>query len=152
MIDDLDRKVLGLLQADATLTNNQLAEAINVSVSQAGRRKHRLEQEGYIKGYRAHLDPLRLGLSIEAFVEVSLSWHAADAAQAFHAALTDRPEIVGAWTLTGQADYLLHVFCRDLAGLNVLVHDFLLRQEMVSKVESKIVMQPVLSDGVLPLR
>ena len=151
MLDQIDRKLLELLQSDASLTNAQLAERINTSVSQAGRRKLRLEQEGFITASRAQLDPERLGLSIEAFIELSLNWHDADLVEPLHTVLRDQPEIVEVWALTGQADYLLRVYCRDLKQLNRLVHDVLLRHKVVAKVESKIVMNQVKSGGALPI-
>ncbi|MGB1148302.1 MAG: Lrp/AsnC ligand binding domain-containing protein, partial [Alphaproteobacteria bacterium] len=68
-----------------------------------------------------------------------------------HTVLRDQPEIVDVWALTGQADYLLRVYCRDLKQLNRLVHDVLLRHKVVAKVESKIVMNQVKSGGALPI-
>ena len=151
MLDRIDQKILRILQVDATLTNGELAERINTSVSQASRRKHRLEQEGYIVAYRAQLSPERLGLGIEAFIEVALSWHSADTVQPFHKLLQEQAEVIDVWTLTGQADYLVHVFCADLKQLNHLVHEVLLRNDVVSKVESKIVMGQVKAHGTLPI-
>ena len=143
MIDQTDRKILRLLQQNSALTNAELAQHINTSVSQAGRRKHRLESEGYIVGHRAQLSPEHLGLGIEAFIEVALSWHNTDTIRPFHTLLQDRDEIIGVWALTGQADYLLRVYCTDLKQLNHLVHEVLLRNSAVSKVESKIVMSQI---------
>lgn len=151
MFDQTDRQILQLLQADATLTNAELAERINTSVSQASRRKIRLEKDGFIAGHHAQLDPERLGLDIEAFVEVALSWHNTDTIGPFHQMLQDREEIVGVWTLTGQADYLLHVYCSNLKQLNHLVHEVLLRHNAVSKVESKIVMSQIKTQQALPI-
>ncbi len=151
MIDPIDQKILRLLQANATLTNAELAERINTSVSQAGRRKHRLEKEGYIISHRAQLSPEHLGLGIEAFIEVALSWHNTDTSHSFHLLLQEQDEVIGVWSLTGQADYLVHVFCTNLKQLNHLVHEVLLSHSAVSKVESKIVMEQIKADRGLPI-
>ena len=151
MLDQIDQKILRLLQMNAALTNAELAERINTSVSQAGRRKHRLDKEGYIIASRAQLNPERLGLNIEAFIEVALSWHNTDTSHSFHELLNDQEEVIGVWTLTGQADYLVHVFCADLKQLNNLVHEVLLRHSAVSKVESKIVMSQIKTHQGLPI-
>ena len=88
-----------------------------------GRRRQRLESEGYIVGYSARLDPSRVGLTVQAFVQVQMVNHAADTAKSFATLIETRPEIISAWTLTGEADYLLRVFCDDLPALNTLIHD-----------------------------
>jgi len=66
--------------------------------------------------------------------------------------LSTRPEIVAAWTLTGEADYMLRVFCSGLKGLNILVQDVLLPLPMVLRVQSRIVMDQTKADAPLPTR
>ena len=65
MLDDMDTRLLAALQKDAHLTSQQLGARLNLSPSQAGRRRQRLEVEGYIEGYTARLDPARLGLNVQ---------------------------------------------------------------------------------------
>lgn len=75
-MDDTDLRLLTALQRDAHLTAEELGALLNLSPSQAGRRRQRLEAEGYIEGYRARLSPTRLGLSVQAFVSVQMATHA----------------------------------------------------------------------------
>ena len=81
-LDEFDRKLLRLLQQDGRLTNNELSQKINLSASQCSRRRTRLEQEGYIKGYRAHLDREKLGIGIVNLITVTLATHNRDNASA----------------------------------------------------------------------
>jgi DNA-binding Lrp family transcriptional regulator len=151
MLDDIDIRLLTALQKDAHLTAQQLGEQLHLSASQAGRRRQRLEAEGYIEGYTARLDPARLGLNVQGFVQVHLGTHGPDHSASFARLLATRPEIVSAWTMTGDADYLLRVYCEDLPSLNRLIHDVLLRHPVVARVHSQIVMDQLKKDGPLPI-
>ncbi|CAN5664753.1 Lrp/AsnC family transcriptional regulator [soil metagenome] len=151
MLDSLDHRLLAALQSDAHLTAQDLAERLPLSASQIGRRRQRLEAEGYVTGYRATLSPERLGLAIEVFVQVTMAAHTADNARDFRALCRRLPEITGAWTLTGEADYLLRVHCADLAALNALVQDGLLPHPAVARVHSQIVMERIKADAPLPV-
>lgn len=149
-LDDTDTRLLTALQRDAHLTAEALGEILNLSPSQAGRRRQRLEAEGYIEGYRARLSAGALGLSVQAFVQVQMATHTPDRVATFTRILSLRPEIVSAWTLTGEADYLLRVYCRDLAALNSLIHETLLPHPAVARVQSQIVMDQLKADAPLP--
>src|SRR5207245_11426493 len=82
-LDQFDRKILALLQGDARLTNNDLSERVNLSASQCSRRRQRLEEDGYIRGYRAVLDRDRLGFSLVNVISVTLASDNRDKAQRF---------------------------------------------------------------------
>lgn len=150
-LDETDLRILAALQTDALMTAQQLAERLNLSPSQSGRRKQRLEQSGIITGYRAQVDAARLGLHVQAFVQVQTATHDPKTHQAFLSLTQRQPQIIGAWTLTGEADYMLRISCEDLATLNRLVQDILLPHPAVGRVQSQIVMQEIKSDAPLPL-
>ncbi|WP_342071545.1 Lrp/AsnC family transcriptional regulator [Yoonia algicola] len=150
-LDAADLELLATLQRDSAKTAQELGDALNMSASQAGRRKQRLEAEGYIAGYRASLSPEKVGLSVQGFIQVVMATHTEKNARDFVQLTKTRPEIVGAWTLTGEADYLLRVYCRDLAALNLLVQQVLLPHPAVSRVQSQIVMERIKPDAPLPL-
>ena len=152
MLDSTDLRLLTMLQKDAHLTAQDLAEVLNLSPSQAGRRRQRLEAEGYIDAYVARLDPMRLGLAIQAFVQVQMATHGPIQTREFAALVASRTEITSAWTLTGEADYLLRVYCADLAALHKLIHEVLLPHPSVMRVQSQIVMDQFKQDGPLPTR
>lgn len=150
MLDQTDSRLLAELQRNAHLTAQDLGEILHLSASQAGRRRQRLETEGFITGYAARLDPARVGLSVQAFIQVQMATHAPEAARSFASLIGTRPEVISAWTLTGEADYLLRVYCTDLAALNTLIHQVLLPHAAVARVQSQIVMDQFKPDAPLP--
>lgn len=150
-LDPTDLQLLAALQRDSTQTAQELGDALHMSASQAGRRKQRLEVEGYIAGYRAYLNPEKVGLTVQGFIQIVMATHTEQNARDFVRLTKTRSEIVGAWTLTGEADYLLRVYCADLAALNALVQQVLLPHPAVSRVQSQIVMERVKPDAPLPL-
>lgn len=150
-LDDTDKRLLALVQRNAHLTAQELGDELNLSASQAGRRRQRLEAEGLISSYAARLDPARLGLAVQAFVQVQMARHGAETTAAFSRLVGLQPEIVSAWTLTGEADYLLRVYCEDLTALNRLIHQVLLAHPAVARVQSQIVMDQPKVDAGLPV-
>lgn len=150
MIDATDSRLLALLQANAMLTAQDLGAALNLSPSQAARRRQRLEAEGYVTGYAARVNPAQIGLTVQAFVQVQMASHGPDQARAFGALIATLPEVISAWTLTGEADYLLRVWCTDLSDLNRLIHGRLLPHPAVARVQSQIVMDQLKTDAPLP--
>ena len=150
-LDDTDLRLLAELQRDATATAQGLGERLNLSPSQIARRRQRLEAEGVVAGYAARLDPERLGLKVQAFIQVQMAAHSPDAARDFARLLATLPQVVAAWTITGQSDYLLRVWCADLAELNRLVHGSLLPHPSVARVQSQIVMDQLKPESGLPL-
>ncbi len=151
MPDATDSRLLAALQKDAHLTAQQLGEMLNLSPSQAGRRRQRLEAEGLIRGYSARLDPVRLGLAVQGFVQVQLGTHGPEQSKSFSRLVRSRAEITSAWTMTGDADYLLRVYCEDLPALNALIHEVILPHPAVARVQSQIVMDQLKSDAPLPI-
>ncbi|MGQ0566357.1 MAG: Lrp/AsnC family transcriptional regulator [Gemmobacter sp.] len=151
MLDATDSRLLSALQDNAMLTAQDLGDILHLSPSQAARRRARLETLGYITRYRAELDPAKVGLGVEAFIRVVMATHTEANARDFVRMSRAQAEITGAWTLTGEADYLLRVFCADLAALNRLVQQVLLPHPAVSRVQSQIVMERVKPDAPLPL-
>ncbi len=150
-LDPTDLRLLAALQSNAMMTAQDLSEELHLSASQAGRRRQRLEAEGYIRGYRAEVAPERVGLGVQAFIQVVMATHTEQNARDFVRVTKLQSEIVGAWTLTGEADYLLRIYCADLSALNRLVQQVLLPHPAVSRVQSQIVMERVKPDAPLPV-
>lgn len=150
-LDSTDLRLLTELQRDAQQTAETLGERLNLSPSQIGRRRQRLEAKGFIQGYRARLAPERLGLDVQAFVSVQMATHAPEKVATFTTILETNRRIVSAWTLTGEADYLLRVWCADLTELNELIHGILLPHPAVARVQSQIVMHQLKVDAPLPI-
>jgi len=151
MMDITDRRLLKALQDNAQLTVQDLGEMLNLSPSQAGRRRQRLENAGIVTGARAVVSPEGVGLHVQAFVQVQLSTHSAEVDSSFATLVRNTPEITAAFTLTGEADYLLRVWCTDLQALHRLIHGQLLPHADVARVQSQIVMDQPKTDAPLPV-
>ena len=151
MLDDIDQNILKILQSQGDITNHELGERAFISPSQAGRRKARLEEHGYISGYKAKVNAERVDLKIQAFIQLALKQHGKTYADHLHTFLQRQDNITNIWTLTGRADYLLQVYCRDLKELNTLIHDVLLSHDNIAHIESQIVMDHLKDDTGLPL-
>ena len=150
-IDAFDRKIVALLQDDSRLTNNDLSERVNLSPSQCSRRRQRLEEEGYIRGYRAVLDRDLLGFPLTNVVTVTLATHNRDNARRFAELVARLPEIQEAHALTGEMDYILKVVTPDLKSLAEFVNGQLLPHESVQHVKTAIVLETLKETGALPL-
>lgn len=151
-LDEFDIKLLAALQADASATNAELADAVGLSQSQVSRRRLALEAAGIIERYRAVLDAQRLGLAIMVFIHVSLDTHSRDNARLFQAMVEADPNILEAYSLTGDADYFLKVMVEDLTDLSRVVNEVLLPHPAVARVKSEIVLQTLKKDAAIPLK
>lgn len=150
-LDRIDLLLLAELQRAGRQTNAELAERVHLSASACLRRVQRLEREGAIAGYRAEVDPERLGLGLQAFVRVQLARHDADAVAAFAGHVNDWDEVVACHALTGDMDYLLQVVVSDLEHFSRFLLDRLLNQTGVADVNSSFVLRTVKAFRGLPL-
>ena len=150
-LDSTDTRLLAALQRDAHLTADALGALLNLSASQAGRRRQRLEASGLIDHYSARVNAHALGLNIQAFVQVQMASHNPELVRTFTRLVETEPRITSAFTLTGEADYLLRVYCEDLPALNALIHERILPHPAVARVQSQIVMDQMKADAPLPV-
>ena len=150
-LDRTDLTLLAELQRAGRQTNAELAERVHLSASACLRRVQRLEREGVIVGYRAEVDPERLGLGLQAFVRVQLKSHDAGRIDTFARQVNAWPEVVACHALTGDMDYLLHVVVQDLEHFSRFLLDNLLNASGVADVNSSFVLRAVKTDGGLPL-
>ena len=150
-LDRLDIAILDRLQREGRISNAELAEAVNLSPSACLRRVQRLEADGLIAGYRAVLDPGKLGYDLQAFVRLQLARHDADSVERFVARVGEWEEVIACHALTGEMDYLLQVMVRDLEHFSRFLLDKVLRPGDVADVNSSFVLRAVKAGGVLPL-
>ena len=150
-LDRIDLQLLAELQRQGRLTNAELAERVHLSPSACLRRVQRLERDGVIAGYRAEVDPERVGLGLQAFVRVQLEKHDVEHVGRFVEAIARWDEVVACHALTGDMDYLLHVVVRDLEHFSRFLLDRLLNQAGVDDVNSSFVLRTVKAFRGLPL-
>ncbi|MEM7777913.1 MAG: Lrp/AsnC family transcriptional regulator [Pseudomonadota bacterium] len=150
-LDAIDRQIVLELQADGRLTNVELADRVGLSPSPCLRRVKRLEQAGYIEGYRAALRRDRVGLGFSVFIGVKIDGHANDKAVAFQDAVIAMPEVVSCHLVSGEADYFLEVVVPDLEHYQRFLVDKLLELPIVREVRSNIAIQTLKAGAPLPL-
>ena len=145
-LDRYDQQILELLQQDARLNNQDLAERIGLSPSPCLRRVRALEESGLIVGYRALLDAKKLGLSLMALIHISMDRHTPERFANFEAAVSVLPEVLECLLITGQdADYQLKVLVRDMDHYQALLLNQITRIEGVTGVHSSFVLRRVVS-------
>ncbi len=115
-IDAIDRAILRLLATDASLSLNEIARRVGLTATPCWKRIRRLEEAGVIRGRIAVIDAEKVGLPVSAFVAVETADHSAAWLERFAAVVAKTPEIVGAWRMSGDVDYLLHVVVPDIAA------------------------------------
>lgn len=150
LVDPFDLALLAELQRDAHATNQALGDKLHLSASQISRRIQRLESAGLIQRYAALLDASLLGLGVRAFSYVTLSRHG-DEGEAFERAITQVPEVLDCYAVTGESDYVLHIVAPTLAELSDSVLRRVIRIPGVASVRSNIVLRPIKSTTALPL-
>jgi Lrp/AsnC family transcriptional regulator, leucine-responsive regulatory protein len=158
-LDKTDRKILAVLQADGRLSNQEVAERVNLSPSPCLRRIKRLEQAGVIRQYVALLDPGKIGLGLLAYVNVRLEKHGDSAGRGanaspragFSASVANWPEVVACYAMTGEMDYLLRVHVEDMEHFSRFMMETLLRHPAVLDVKSGFALQRIKDTTALPL-
>ncbi|MBS0524448.1 MAG: Lrp/AsnC family transcriptional regulator [Proteobacteria bacterium] len=145
-LDEIDRKIIAALQAEGRLPIVDLADRVGLSATPCQRRVKRLEEEGLIARYAALVSPAAMGFELQALVEVTLEDHSEKTVEAFEAAIRARPEVVACYAVTGDMDFLLHVFATDLASFSDFALKALLRMPGVKGTRSSFIMQAIKSD------
>ncbi len=150
-LDRIDRKLLALLQHDASLSAAELAEKVGLSQSPCWRRINRLQENGFIAAKVALLDRQRLGLGIVVFVNIKLSAHGRGLLDEFEEAIVNFPEVVECWTVSGSMDYTLRVVTRDIDAYEMFLRHQLLVLPHIQEAQSSITMTEVKNTTALPL-
>jgi DNA-binding Lrp family transcriptional regulator len=140
-MDQFDRTIALSLQRDASLTNAELAKIVNLSPSQCSRRKTALETSGVIHGYTAKLDAKSMGYNLRAVVRINLMSHDGVNDNRFTSFLENCTEILDAYSVSGDADYILNILVSDLDDFADFIHNQLLPHPDVARVRSEIVLK-----------
>ena len=149
--DATDRKLLRELQRDSQRSVQVLGEAVGLSPSACHRRIKVLEEAGYIAGYRAELDAMLLGFSMQFFIEVGLTSQSEAALEAFEAAVQDIPEVLECHLMAGQSDYILRVVCQDHEDFERLHRRLSARLPGVARIHSNMSIRTVKARTGLPI-
>ena len=150
-LDATDLKILEALQADASLSNVELARQVHLSPSPCLARVRTLEARGLIRQYVALLDAKQLGLHLNVFISISLKQQSRQALQEFEERVTLRDEVMECYLMTGDADYLLRVAVPDMPALESFILEQLAPIAQVEKIRSSFALKQVRYKTALPL-
>lgn len=150
-LDEIDIRILNELQADARLSNVELARRVHLSPSPCLARVRALERSGVIQRYVCLLNPLAMGLGVSVFIQVSLRTQGRAALRSFESAVRERPEVMECYVMTGDTDFLLRVVVPDLAALEKFLLDDLAGSAGISRLTSSFALKQVKYETALPL-
>lgn len=150
-LDEIDRRILSVLQENARIANVDLAKRVGVSASPCWRRVRELEESGAIARYVTLVDPAALGLQVNIFVQVTLEKQVEAALEVFENAVQERPEVMECYLMTGDADYHLRIVVADLQAYERFLMDHLTRVPGIANIRSSFALKQVKYTTALPL-
>lgn len=150
-LDQIDRKILDLVQTDASLSVAEIADKVGLSSSPCWRRIKRMEETGVIQGRVTVLDRHALGLNFEVVASVKLQLPTRDNLDRFETAVGEWPEVVECMTVTGAVDYIIRVLTVDMQAYDDFLRDRLLALGLVSDVQSRIIVRVAKRTTAIPL-
>ena len=150
MLDDMDLKILTLLQRDCTMAVADIGKAVGLSTTPCWRRIQKLEEAGVIQRRVAVLDAASVNAGVTVFVSIKTDQHTLAWLEKFHAAVIDLPEVVEFYRMSGDIDYLLRVVVPDIAAYDAFYKKLIARIE-ISKVSSAFAMEQIKNTTELPL-
>ena len=142
-LDRIDRNIFVELQKDGRLSNVELARRIGLSATPCLERVKKLEREGYIKGYKAVVDPAKLGQSLLVYVEVTINKNGPDVFDNFNEAVRQHDEIIECHLVSGNFDFLLKTRVTDMSEYRGVLGDILLQLPNISESRTYVVMEEV---------
>ncbi len=150
MLDEMDVKILTLLQKDCTRPVAEIGKEVGLSTTPCWRRMQKLEEAGVIQRRVAVLDPAKVNAGVTVFVSIKTDQHSLAWLEKFHAAVVDFPEVVEFYRMSGDIDYLLRVVVPDIAAYDVFYKRLIGRIE-IAKVSSAFAMEQIKYTTELPL-
>lgn len=140
-IDDVDRRILAVLHADARISNSALADAVGIAPSTCHGRVRRLQDLGVIRGFYADIDPAAIGLPLQAMISVTLQSSARGKIRHFVEQIRRRPQVIDVYFLAGADDFIIHVAARDTDDLRSFVVDNLNADADVAGTQTSLIFE-----------
>lgn len=148
-VDVIDLKILKLLQQNARLSNQELADLVNLSTSACHRRVKILEASGIIEKYQAKINYEKLGIQIHAIVEIKLSQLTESDHQFFLSQIGDFDEVVNVYIITGESNYVLLVATKDLNAFSQFIVNKLNKIKGIMSINSKLILEKVIQKNLI---
>jgi Lrp/AsnC family leucine-responsive transcriptional regulator len=150
-LDPIDRQILEKLQANAKITNSQLAQEIGLSPAPTLERVRKLENAGLIKSYHAQVDTEKLGLGVGIFILISLSSHKKNQIKSFVERINTIPEVIECHHITGSGDFLLKVLTHNISSYQELILEKLVDIEEIGNMQSMVILSTYKDSKVMPI-
>ena len=150
-IDKIDLKILKILQENGRITNLQLSTEVGLSPAPTLERVRKLENSGYIKSYHALVDEELLGLGIKTFIQVQLDFHKNNTIQVFLEEIKVIKEVTECHHVTGQCDFLLKVYVKDIKAYERLIMDKISKISVVKTFQTMMIMSTNKKEPAVPL-
>ncbi len=151
-LDKIDLKILKILQENSKITNLDLSKKIGLSPAPTLERVKKLEQTGIIKSYHAKVDPQSIDLNVKTFVLVSLAWQKEDALNQFLEKILAIEEITECYIITGEADFLIKIVCKDIPTYEQLLFKTLSQIEEIERLKTLMTLSTVKDAKILPFQ
>jgi DNA-binding Lrp family transcriptional regulator len=148
-LDDVDRRILAALHADARISNSALADTVGIAPSTCHGRVRRLQDIGVIRGFYTDIDPAAIGLSLQAMISVSLQANARGKIHNFIEQIRGKPQVMDVYFLAGADDFIIHVAARDTDDLRSFVVENLNADSAVSGTQTSLIFEHL--RGAAPL-
>ncbi len=150
-LDQIDHKLLEILQSNGKITNAQLSKEIGLSPAPTLERVKKLENSGIIESYHAQIDREKVGLGVMTFVQVTLSGHRKSITESFVNTIERVPEIIECHHVTGSCDFLLKVIAKDIASYQRLIMETINEIEVVASTQTMVILSTFKNTKVLPI-
>lgn len=150
-MDETDRQIIAVLQADGRISNQDLSDKVNLSPSPCLRRVRMLEEAGVIRGYSALVDEEAFGLPVTAFVRIRLQIHSRENVKTFEAAIQKMDAVLDCYVMTGSADYLLRVVVESLKDYERFVRTRLHNVPGIASIDTSLAYGQVKRATVYPM-
>ncbi|NND35400.1 MAG: Lrp/AsnC family transcriptional regulator [Saprospiraceae bacterium] len=149
-LDKTDLKILKILQENCKITNLDLSKKIGLSPAPTLERVKKLENSGHISSYHAQVDVAAMGLNVKTFIQVSLAWHKENALENFIAKIKSVDEVTECYIITGEADILLKVVCKDIPTYENILFRTLSQIDEIERMKTLMTLSTVKDSKVLP--
>lgn len=149
--DKIDLKIIKLLQENGRITNLQLSSNIGLSPAPTLERVRKLENAGYIKSYHALVDEELLGLGIKSFIQIQLDFHTHNAIPEFVEAIKNIPEVTECHHVTGQCDFILKVYVKDIKSYERLIMEKISKIPFVKTFQTMMIMSTSKKEPIVPM-
>ena len=151
-LDKTDLKILHILQENSKITNLDLSKKIGLSPAPTLERVKKLENTEIIQSYHAKVNQQAIGLNVKTFVQVSLAWQKDNALNNFMAKVQEIDEIVECYIITGEADFLMKIVCKDIPTYEQLLFKTLSQIEEIERLKTLMTLSTLKDSSVLPFK